>query len=375
MNITLQWIDVVLFIGICQGIFLSLTLQRISHNNRSANRILSYLIALATVMLMGRFVYFRFLTLWVFQWSLLVDAIVFLFGPFTYMYIKRLLFKGNSSFWLPKIHFVPFFGMALMALLFIIKDTPETYYQYFLHGNLLLYFKVISALMILFNTYYVVKSFQLVSAFKKTEKEVFSFRQTPVTYLRFFLVSVFICLLAWTCSEVNSVLFQNSLPYVSYDSIWVAIPVFIYVIGYFSLKQPELFSIVEEKQKDLQKKERIPETEALLLQKKLDSLMHNEKVFLQNDLTLADVADRLQTSTNNLSWLLNQVYKTTFYDFINAHRVQEFIKKVENQEHLKHTILALSMDVGFNSKSTFNKAFKETMRDTPSNYIKKHRAA
>ena len=65
----------------------------------------------------------------------------------------------------------------------------------------------------------------------------------------------------------------------------------------------------------------------------------------------------------------------TFYDFINHYRVKEFVKKVENQEHLKHTILALSMDVGFNSKSTFNKAFKDTMQDTPSNYIKKHRAA
>lgn len=103
--------------------------------------------------------------------------------------------------------------------------------------------------------------------------------------------------------------------------------------------------------------------------------MTNEKIFLQSDLTLADVAEMLQTSTNNVSWLLNQVYKTTFYDFINQYRVKEFVKKVENQEHLKHTILALSMDVGFNSKSTFNKAFKDTMQDTPSNYIKKHRAA
>jgi AraC-like DNA-binding protein len=155
----------------------------------------------------------------------------------------------------------------------------------------------------------------------------------------------------------------------------VAIPVFIYVIGYFSLKQPELFRIKEETEKNTFKKKRLPEPEALLLQKKLDSLMVNEKIFLQNDLTLADVSEMLQTSTNNVSWLLNQVYKTTFYDFINRYRVHEFVKKVENKEHLKHTILALSMDVGFNSKSTFNKAFKETMRDTPSNYIKKHRAA
>ncbi|MEZ4777939.1 MAG: AraC family transcriptional regulator [Flavobacteriaceae bacterium] len=375
MNITFQWIDVIIFIGICQGIFLSLTLQRISNNNHKANRILSYLIALATVMLIGRFVYFRFLTEWVFQWSILVDSVVFLFGPLTYVYIKRLLFKDSNRFWLPKIHFLPFVGMVLFALFYIIKDTPEEYYQFFLNGNLLLYFRIISALMIILNTYYVVQSFQLLSVFKRAEKETFSFQQTPATYLNFFLFSVSACLLAWTISLFNSMVFQNSLPYIDYDSIWVAIPVFIYVIGYFSLKQPELFRISDEQPKNSFKKERLPEAEVLVLQQKLNSLMINEKIFLQSDLTLADVAEMLQTSTNNLSWLLNQVYKTTFYDFINQYRVKEFVKKVENHEHLKHTILALSMDVGFNSKSTFNKAFKDTMQETPSNYIKKHRAA
>jgi AraC-like DNA-binding protein len=174
---------------------------------------------------------------------------------------------------------------------------------------------------------------------------------------------------------LNTTIFDKTIPFIGYDSIWVAIPLFIYVIGYFSLKQPELFRISEEKQKNNLRKERLPEAEAQLLKTKLDSLMINEKVFLQSDLTLADVSEMLQTSTNNVSWLLNQVYKTTFYDFINQYRVKEFLKKVENKEHLKHTILALSMDVGFNSKSTFNKAFKNTMHDTPSNYIKKQLAA
>ena len=119
MDITFQFIDVVLFVGICQGIFLSLTLQRISNNNQTANRILSYLIAIATIMLIGRFIYFRFLSYWVFQWSILVDAIVFLFGPFIYIYIKRLLFKGNATFWLSKIHFLPFLGMVFFALFYM----------------------------------------------------------------------------------------------------------------------------------------------------------------------------------------------------------------------------------------------------------------
>ena len=79
---TFKLIDIVIVIGICQGIFLSLTLQRITNNNSKANNILSLLIAIATLMLIGRFLFFRFLTLEVFQWSLFGDSLIFLFGAF-----------------------------------------------------------------------------------------------------------------------------------------------------------------------------------------------------------------------------------------------------------------------------------------------------
>jgi AraC-like DNA-binding protein len=375
MDITFKPIDVIIFIGICQGIFLSLTLHRISDKNQFANKTLSILIALATLMLIGRFIYFRYLNLWIFQWSLLVDSLVFLFGPFIYIYVKRLLFKENHQFNLSTRHYFPFFLMLFFAFYGIAMYTKEAYYEFFLHGNLMLYFHIISLAMIVFNGFYVFQSFLLLKRFKFAEKETFSFEQTPVTYLNFFLFSLSACLVAWTVGNLNTLFFEGELTFLSYDSIWVAIPVFIYVIGYFSLRQPELFKVSVEKEKMGAKKDRITESESKLLQEKLDSLMVNEKVFLQNDLTLADVAEKLQTSTNNVSWLLNQVYQTTFYDFINGYRVKEFVSKIEKREHLKHTILALSMDVGFNSKSTFNKAFKDAMHDTPSNYIKKHLAA
>jgi AraC-like DNA-binding protein len=147
------------------------------------------------------------------------------------------------------------------------------------------------------------------------------------------------------------------------------------VIGYFSLKQPELFRIPLEEINPPEKKARLSKLECDILQNKLDSLMLNEKVFLQSNLTLREVSEILNTSTNNISWLLNNVYKSTFYDYINRYRIQEFVKNIEANKHLTQTILALSMDVGFNSKSTFNKTFKLVMKDTPSNFIKKQKVA
>ncbi len=369
-----QLIDIVIVIGICQGIFLSLTLHRISNNNRSANMILSSLLVLATVMLIGRFVYFRFLNGWVFQWSLLVDSVVFLFGPLLYTYIRRLLFKANTSYRLPLVHFIPFMGMIGIAVYYIVFYSTEAYYQLLVTGDLTLVFEVLTIIMISFNIIYLIKSFKLLKRYKANEKDTFSFDQTPLTYLYFFCIAFAICLIAWLFSFINATFLDKYLTFVNYESVWVAIPVFIYVIGYFSLKQPELFRMPLEP-KTPEKKDRLTQFETELLREKLNSLMVNEKVFLQSNLTLKDVAETLKTSTNNISWLLNNVCKTTFYDFINSYRIKEFVVKVENKEHLQHTILALSFDAGFNSKSTFNKAFKIVMNDTPSNFIKKHRAA
>ncbi len=179
---------------------------------------------------------------------------------------------------------------------------------------------------------------------------------------------------AWVISFINDTFLDRYFTYVNYESIWVIIPVLLYIIGYFSLKQPELFRISFE-EKPIEKKDRLSRIESEILKKKVDSLMLNERVYLQNDLTLREVSERLKTSTNNISWLLNNVYNTTFYDFVNAYRIKDFVQKIENKKHLDHTILALSMDAGFNSKSTFNKAFKLVMKETPSNYIKNHSVA
>ncbi|MEL6809890.1 MAG: helix-turn-helix domain-containing protein [Bacteroidota bacterium] len=374
MSVTFQLIDVIIFIGICQGIFLSLTLQRIANNNKKANAILSLLIIISTVMLIGRFLMVRFFSYWVFQWSLLVDVVIFLFGPLFYLYTQRLLFKQEETHTFSKLHYLPAILFFVIAVFYCFTYETTTYFEMYRQGKLDVLFGLTLILGMVSNFYYLFRAFGLLRKFRKEQQNAFSFRQGPVKYIHFFLLAISLILVAWLLGYLNAQFFGRVLPFIGYDAIWAAIPVFIYVIGYFSLKQPELFRIRSKKEPTKQKN-RLSPSEAALLSEKLDSLMSQDKIFLQSDLTLVDISEKLNTSTNNLSWLLNHSYQTTFYDFINSHRIKEFLKKVANNEHLRHTILALSMEVGFNSKSTFNKAFKSEMNDTPSNYIKKHRAA
>ena len=152
--------------------------------------------------------------------------------------------------------------------------------------------------------------------------------------------------------------------------VWVSLLVLIYIIGYYSLKQPDIFRAKLKTDKQKTQKKRINDKVLLQLQEALKLLMDTEKPYLNPQLTLRDLAVKLNTSPNNISWLLNNVYDCTFYEYINRCRINDFVTKVKNRAHEKQTVLALAIDSGFNSKSTFNKAFKAEMNDTPTNYIK-----
>lgn len=99
--------------------------------------------------------------------------------------------------------------------------------------------------------------------------------------------------------------------------------------------------------------------------------MQEEELYLNPLLKLNDVAEKIQLDVTKLSWLINEGYKNNFYDFVNQYRIQAFIEKLNKKEHKRQTLLALAFEVGFNSKTTFNKSFKNKLGVTPSEYVKR----
>jgi len=96
--------------------------------------------------------------------------------------------------------------------------------------------------------------------------------------------------------------------------------------------------------------------------------METERAYQDGELTLADLADRLETTPHKLSELLNSQLEQSFYDFVNAYRVREVQRRITDEKYRNLTVLALAMDAGFASKSTFNHVFKKHTGQTPSAY-------
>jgi len=178
---------------------------------------------------------------------------------------------------------------------------------------------------------------------------------------------IFSCILVWFTGYVTSFFFNSLSNLIGYDLIWIVIPILTYVIGFFHLIQPELLQVNQTHPSS--HKDRLDQDEITRIQKILAKALE-ERIYDNPDLTLSDLANYIGISNHKLSWLLNNIYHSNFYQFVNKHRVEQFMRRVNNGDHLKQTLLSLSYEVGFKSKSTFNKVFKEVNQTTPSEYIK-----
>ncbi|MEM8527222.1 MAG: AraC family transcriptional regulator [Bacteroidota bacterium] len=371
-----SFIDLCLFLGISQGVFLAITLQFAHQKNQAANKILSIILLMAALMISGRLFYFRYQgNELFFRLAILGEVMILLFGPLAYTYTRRLAFRELPNFRLSFFHFLP----ALLHLSFAIwvfTLTQDRFHELLYAGTLNIPYLLIEGGGLISCLFYIFISFRLVKLYQKAEVNNLSYTQQIPTFLYSFLSAILIFLSLWLVSFVRIYLLQDYISS-SYNFVWTSIPIFIYVIGFYSLKQPDIFRIPlpirKEKSSPIQKmeKDRLGQEEVNKLKTQIERLMVEEKIYLNNKLTLSALAEQLNTSTNNISWLLNNIYESSFYDYINQYRVKEFIQRIQQGEHQHHTLLAISMDVGFNSKSTFNKAFKNIMHDTPSNYIRK----
>jgi AraC-like DNA-binding protein len=99
---------------------------------------------------------------------------------------------------------------------------------------------------------------------------------------------------------------------------------------------------------------------------KLLAAMENEKLYTQSSFSLKQLSEHLRESPHYLSQVINQDLQTNFYEWVNRYRIDA--AKQALLTYPDKTIIAIAEDVGFNSKSTFNTAFRQQTQMTPSEY-------
>lgn len=105
------------------------------------------------------------------------------------------------------------------------------------------------------------------------------------------------------------------------------------------------------------------------LHRHLDVLMSKEKIFRESELSLTELALRLNTPPNYLSQVINVREGKNFYDYVNTLRIEEFKRIAASPGSRKYTLLALAQECGFNSKSSFNRYCKKVTGKSPSEFM------
>ncbi|MBT9392823.1 helix-turn-helix domain-containing protein [Hymenobacter sp. NST-14] len=109
-----------------------------------------------------------------------------------------------------------------------------------------------------------------------------------------------------------------------------------------------------------------PDAELARWTTRLLAHMQTARPYLEPELTLGELATQLRTNTSWLSKVINSGCGQNFNDFVNEYRVREAERRLRDPQFRHYTLLAVALEAGFNSKSTFNRVFKKLRGQTPS---------
>jgi AraC-like DNA-binding protein len=156
----------------------------------------------------------------------------------------------------------------------------------------------------------------------------------------------------------------------------IAVPLGLYVLAFAGLRQPVVFMEAAPPTPDPSPDPPAPRyarsgldsARVAGLRARLDELMQTEKPWLENDLTLSQLATRLGESSHHVSQVLNEAVGRTFFDYVNSRRVAEVQRCLADPAYASQTLLEVALAAGFNSKAAFNTAFRKHTGLTPSQF-------
>ncbi len=174
----------------------------------------------------------------------------------------------------------------------------------------------------------------------------------------------------WALPYTYAQIQGTSLTYLLYP-FWIGISVLIYWVAYSTISRNDVFEAPDFS--SLQTSEQVnekPEISDAIENHyiKLMGLMNEEKLYLDPNLNMTLLAEKMELSNGYLSQIINQKENKNFFDFINGFRVEEVKSKLNNPELSHYSVLGIALESGFNSKSTFNAVFKKTTGKTPSSF-------
>lgn len=393
-RISLDWIQVVILLGALQGGFLVAALV-VRRRNRTASRVLAGLVLTFTISLLWDVYYSAGLVSRYPHAFGISYPLPWLYGPLVYLYTLAASDRSwrlRAGGWL---HFVPAVAVIVICLPIYSMGAADkvAMFQRIQAGDIPTRIAILDPFKFLSGLSYSVVTVMYLRRHRRRIED--SYSSPERVNLRWLLW------LGGTAAGIWVLAFVVGTVDVLPSSVWrqgdalvaLAIAIMVYAIGYMGLRQPEVFryetaefpvavrtpseatpvtadALGTPGAPDSPRYERsgLGADEADRLERQLLALMERERPWTNSELTLAELAAQLNTSPHKLSEVLNARIGETFYDFVNGYRVRDVQRRIAAGEARTRKMLALAMDAGFASKSTFNQVFKRLTSQTPSDF-------
>lgn len=295
-----------------------------------------------------------------------------LHGVLLYYYVSSVTNQFPKNKWIALSHLIPALITITYSIPFFLLPAEQKIEVFKQDGKGYETFMLVLLIGIFISgVAYVVWSSLLLRIHKKRIRDEFSnIEEISLNWLRF---------LTYGLGAIWSIVIftQND------TLIYIGVSVFVILIGFFGSQQKNIFGTKEiviitnenEEEDEIISKEKysnsgLSEEKADKYYEQLSEIMIQDKIYTHSELSLSDLASKLEIHPNYLSQIINKHENKTFYDYINEYRIEEFKRLISIPENQQFTLMAVAYDCGFNSKSSFNRYFKKITNQTPSQYVK-----
>ncbi len=371
MAIEFDAVSVIILLGVAQGVILSSVL---SYNYTITHRQDTLLLALLLAVSSYTIFYGILIptNLYYYTPHLLQSGVPlqFLIGPLYYFYTRTLTGHTVRCSWKLLLHAFP--ALIVFAVLVPFYSLPGeakiTYISTVQSGAASFRGMALWIFFLVHFLFYLGFSFLMVIRYEKSIRQALSNIQRITlawfNYLTLSIVITFLVLIGMTFLY-NAGLFPLDLSRL----IALSVSVFLYIISYRMILKPHVYSDqLPDKEKRKYTTSHIDTKKAEDLKRRLQQMMEEEELYLEPDLTIHDLARRLDEKSGKLSQLFSQYMHTSFYELVNTYRTEHVMTRMKDSAFGGYTILDLAYEAGFNSKASFNSFFKKYTGTTPSSF-------
>jgi AraC-like DNA-binding protein len=231
-------------------------------------------------------------------------------------------------------------------------------------------FILLQVILYTFLSYFLIQSHQ-----KKIQTFASNTIEIDLSWLEYIITSI---LILSAVVVLYNIVFDSLQLNVFINSFFLVIILFI---AYNTLKQKEIYPLDESLRNELilindeelsggLKRKIIPDGELAKFKTQLNNLMAIEKPYLDSELNLLKLAELINMTPHQLSYIINMGFNENFFRFINTYRVEKAKELLIMEEMNNLSILGIAFESGFNSKTSFNTTFKKITGQTPSEFKK-----